>query len=398
MAKDSHIIIAGKETTLNGFYNKNNLHLESMKEHIKFQPFLNVDKTPSNILNSFSGFKFPYEKREYSIGAPGSKFPGMPEPPPIIEKWIWHITNILCVESELVATSWCSNLGLTMLQWFGYMIQHPEIKLWCPVHKSIEGGGKTLFYEMIAKMMGEDYMTTFKSFGQLCGDFNGDMANKLLFVLNEATNYPNHEQREALKMLITDTSLKINEKHEKRYDDNNFAKLVITTNNQKPIIIDHNDRRYACLKCNDMYAGNDEYFAPLIAGVNDAEQQRELFLYFANIDLAGFCISKPPRTKWRDQLINDGIAPHVSFISEYVAIPENIKPINMATLYHYYKDYIVRSECGYKPLGRNMFGNSLKDDLAIEPKQCRVDGVKDRYIIFNLEDLGKRLQKMGATL
>lgn len=398
MVKDSHITVDGKETTLNGFYNKNNLHLESMKEHIKFQPFLNVDKTPQNTLNSFSGFKFPYEKREYPIGAPDSEFPGIPEPPAIIKHWIWHITNVLCVESELVPTSWCSNLGLTLLQWFGYMIQHPEIKLWCPVHKSIEGGGKTLFYEMISEMMGKDYMTTFKSFGQLCGDFNGDMTGKLLFVLNEATNYPSHDQRETLKMLITDTSLKVNEKYEKRYDDNNYSKLVITTNNSKPIIIDHNDRRYACFKCNDKYAGNDEYFAPLIAGVNDVDQQRELFLYFANIDLSGFSISKPPYTKWRNQLINDGIAAHVSFIADHIATPENIRPINMATLYNYYKDYINRSESGYKPLGRNMFSNSLKDDLDIEPKQCRVDGVKDRYIIFNTEDLSKRLQKIGATI
>jgi hypothetical protein len=184
MVKDSHITVDGKETTLNGFYNKNNLHLESMKEHMKFQPFLNIDTTPQNILNSFSGFKFPYEKREYPIGAMDSEFPGIPEPPAIIKHWIWHITNVLCMESELIPTAWCSHLGLTLLQWFGCLIQHPEVKLWCPVHKSIEGSGKTLFYTMISKMMGEDYMTTFGSFRQLCGDFNGDMTSKLLFVLN----------------------------------------------------------------------------------------------------------------------------------------------------------------------------------------------------------------------
>ena len=301
------------------------------------------------------------------------------------------------MESELITTAWCRHLGLTLLQWFGYLVQHPEVKLWCPVHKSIEGGGKTLFYTMVSKMMGEDYMTTFGSFRQLCGDFNGDMTGKLLFVLNEATNFPNYEQRETLKMLITDTALKVNEKYEKRYDDNNFAKLVITTNNLKPIVIDHNDRRYACFKCNDTYAGNDAYFAPLIAGVDDAEQQKELFLYFANIDLTGFCVSKPPRTKWRDQLINDGIAPYIQFIAEFIANPENIKPITMANLYHYYKEYIIKDENGCKPLGRNIFGSSIKDDLAIEPKQCRIDGVKDRYITFNVEDLVARLKKIGAA-
>lgn len=388
------ILIGGKVKQLNKYYADENLADKNSRETMRFEPFLARDPTPADTLNLFGGFKFPYEKREYKLDDDG-----IPVPPDCIKHWIFHITNVLCMEEELIPTESCQHLGLTLLRWFGMLVQYPMLKTWCPVHKSIEGSGKTVFYGMISRMIGRPYMSTFTSFDQICGDFNGDMSNRLLFVLDEATNYPTQKQREEMKNLIANTNLKINEKFEKRYDALNYAKVVITTNNARPVVIDHNDRRYGCFRCNNKYVGNDKYFAPLIAGQDDEEQQRELFLYFANIDVSGF-INRPPHTKWSEQLVSDNIQPHIDFIAEEItAHPEGIEPITLADLHNKYQTYLTRTS-GAKPLGTNIFLSTMREELGADYKQCRIrkdgESVKGRYIFFNTEKLTAELKKRGA--
>ena len=393
-ATNPRIMIGGKLRPLNKYYADEKLGYANMKKTMSFEPFLAVDDTPHDTLNLFGGFKFPYEKREYKLDDDG-----IPVPPDCIKHWIFHITNVLCMEDELIPTESCQHLGLTLLRWFGMLVQHPKAKTWCPVHKSIEGSGKTVFYGMISRMIGKGYMSTFTSFDQICGDFNGDMANRLLFVLDEATNYPTQKQREEMKNLIANKTLRINEKFEKPYESTNYAKVVITTNNPRPVVIDHTDRRYGCFRCNNEYVGNDRYFAPLVAGQDDEEQQRELFLYFANIDVSGF-VNRPPHTKWSEQLVSSNIQPHIDFVADWITKhPEGIPHITLPDLHAKYQAYLTQTS-GAKPLGPNIFLNSMKEDLGADYKQCRrlQDGesVKARWILFDTEKLIAELTKRGA--
>jgi hypothetical protein len=203
-----------------------------------------------------------------------------------------------------------------------------------------------------------------------------------------------------MKNLITNKTLRINEKYEKPYEGTNYAKVVITTNNPRPVVIDHNDRRYGCFRCNNKYVGDDKYFAPLVAGQDDEEQQRELFLYFANIDVSGF-INRPPHTAWSEQLVSSNIQPHIDFIvDEITTHPDGIADITLTRLHEKYQSYLIRTGSSVKPLGPNIFLSVMRDELGADYKQCRrqEDGasVKGRYIIFDNEKLKAELTKRGA--
>ena len=64
-----------------------------------------------------------------------------------------------------------------------------------------------------------------------------------------------------------------------------------------------------------------------------------------------------------------------------------------------YQAYLTQTS-GAKPLGPNIFLNSMKEDLGADYKQCRrlQDGesVKARWILFDTEKLIAELTKRGA--
>jgi len=111
--------------------------------------------------------------------------------------------------------------------------------------------------------------------------------------------------------------------------------------------LDKDDRRYLCLKISDSKKNNDDYFAPLVAGLKDEVAQQDFFNYLANYDISDFKYQRPPITKMKRELIESSVLNIVSFIKDLVEnnlfeIPfEKDKEDIFVALKDLYKEYDV---------------------------------------------------------
>ena len=342
-------------------------------DYFNFIPFLTDEqesKISPRLFNTFSGYRWAYTPKIYELDSEG-----LPIPPASIKPWIDHIKNTLCKSGQSSA-----DLGHRIIQWYAHIFQNPTVKPWALVFMSEEGLGKGLWQTFFEQVLTKALATTFTSWDQITGSFNGKMAGKLLFTLNEATNYPTNTQKELMKTIIKDTELSVNKKFVNQYDVDNYARVQITTNNKRPVAIDYDDRRYCCIESDNSVRGNTEYFKPLIDSRNDEQTQHDMFDFLTNYPLDGFNSEKPPMTRWKRELIGQNLCPPMEFIKELMSgeivgyTIEEDEPLKIKgkDLYESYVRWC--SESGEHRAGNNRsFFAELKTKKILQ-KSLRIDG------------------------
>lgn len=276
-------------------------------DYFNFIPYLTEAQKENihpRLFNTFSGFRWKYTEKKYELDENG-----IPIPPDSIKPWINHVKHTLCKDGQGP-----NNLGHTIIQWYAHIFQNPTVKPWALVFMSEEGLGKGLWQTFFENVLTKSLTGVFTSWDQITGSFNGKMAGKLHFTLNEATNYPTNTQKELMKSMIKDTQLQVNKKFVNQYDIDNYARIQITTNNRRPVSIDYDDRRYCCIESDNSKRGNEEYFKPLIESRFDEKTQHDMFDYLTNYPLEGFNSEKPPMTKWKRELIGQNLNSTMEFI------------------------------------------------------------------------------------
>jgi hypothetical protein len=344
-------------------------------DYFNFIPYLTDDQRDSispRLFNVFSGYRWNYTPITYKLDSAG-----LPVPPESIKPWIDHIKYTLCKEGQSGP-----ELGHRIIQWYAHIFQNPTVKPWALVFQSEEGLGKGLWQTFFEQVLTKSLAAVFTSWDQITGTFNGKMSGKLLFTLNEATNYPTNTQKELMKSMIKDTELNINKKFVNQYDIDNYARIQITTNNDRPVNIPPDDRRYCCVKSDNTKRGNKEYFAPLVASRNDEKTQHDMFNYLTNYPLEGFNSEKPPMTKWKRELIGQNLNSAMEFIKEVCDddVPtqsfgfgkwkEDVMKVSAKSLFDCYSEWCVQN--GERKMGSNRsFFVELKNN-GIEKKRLRI--------------------------
>lgn len=130
--------------------------------------------------------------------------------------------------------------------WLAHQVQHPGKKLlWVPVIQSVEGIGKSFFRELLQLCLGVSNVGVVNP-SQVVSQFNGWACRKLVNVLEElkVTGHNRHEAANALKSLITDSTIQINEKGIRPYVTNNTVNYLCFTNYKDFLPVTDKDRRW----------------------------------------------------------------------------------------------------------------------------------------------------------
>jgi hypothetical protein len=279
-------------------------------DSVDFMPYLNENPLlpEDGIFNLFEGYKYKYEDRKYEDEIIDDV--AIAKPPEMIQPFISHIINIICRGDR--------KLARIVIQWFSFLIQKPMEKSFALIIYGKQGCGKSIIYEIMRQLLGEDLTLQFTKMSDLTQTHNDILRGRLLVNCNEATNYPTEKDVNVMKAFIMDTELLINPKNCPLYYVKNWSRTLITTNCSFSMRLTADDRHYMCLDACSSSIGNDNLFKPLIDGQTDETFLNELFLYLANFDISDFKNHRPPMTKYKRTMIEGQADDVITFMTDVI--------------------------------------------------------------------------------
>jgi hypothetical protein len=133
-----------------------------------------------------------------------------------------------------------------LTQWLAHQVQYPGRKiLWSPLIQSIPGTGKSFFAVLLRAALGVVNVGTVSP-NQVSSDFNEWATNVSVNILEElrVQGHNRYEAVNALKPLITDDMIQINDKGIRPFMTLNTANYICFTNAKDALPLDENDRRW----------------------------------------------------------------------------------------------------------------------------------------------------------
>jgi len=206
------------------------------------------------------------------------------------------------------------------IKWIAQMIQYPAIKTICPILISKEGAGKGTLLQLLTKMLGSTkvFETTQPS-RDVWGEFNGLMAEAFLVNLNELSKKETMESEGRIKGLITDSTLKINNKGVAQFPIESHHRFIVTTNNENPMGTAKDDRRKVIIKSSDEKCGDKEYFNEMYKLLDDVNVIKSCYEYFKSIpEMDKFGSLPLPETEYHQDLKHLSTTPIESWLKDFV--------------------------------------------------------------------------------
>lgn len=227
-----------------------------------------------------------------------------------IQMFLDFIKEVICDNNEQVYEY--------VINWISFIVQHPGKKSGIAlVLKGLQGVGKNRFTDTLCEMMKGYSAKNITDISELTGQFNSIVEGKMLIVLNELKNCGDDRLANfnALKSIITDDIIRINEKNQPRRDAENVANFIFVSNNAFPVKIESGDRRYLVLSCNGKHKGDFMYFNQLCNSFDESFYEN-LLTFFIKRDISEFNIRDIPMTESKQDLIEASRTPIDQFICD----------------------------------------------------------------------------------
>lgn len=211
-------------------------------------------------------------------------------------------TREQCVDmfKKVIETNLCAGetkCAKVLYKIIAHCIQHPTepVKV-CVVISGLEGTGKTWFTDILCSLLGKytnkactviqtsQYSYNNGSMQSVCGEFNGQIENKVIVVINEVANYKEEKyiSNEQLKKLITDKYVEIHYKGKTRFVTTNCAHVFITTNSARAVPVTTSDRRFFVLNPDAHYANDKTYWKEYFDVLNEPYFYKYIYDEFAD--------------------------------------------------------------------------------------------------------------------
>ena len=177
-----------------------------------------------------------------------------------------------------------------LLNWLAYIVQNPGKKTEaCIVLQGAQGVGKNRFTDTISELLAGYSEKNVTSIEELTGQFNSVIEGKMFIVCNEMRNYGASRlcNMDSLKSIITDDTIRVNEKFVPIHTAENVCNMVICSNNAFPIKVESGDRRYLVLDVNPKYKGQMSYWTQFERSKDD-EFYQELMRFLLDRDISDF--------------------------------------------------------------------------------------------------------------
>jgi len=176
-----------------------------------------------------------------------------------------------------------------LLNYLAQLVQFPGIKPnTALVFVSDEGVGKNVFFENFAKkILGHMYLLQTADQEKIFGKFNIS-SKRLMILVDEVSGKDSYLNSEIIKNNITCVEKPVEKKGVQPIVVQDFARYFFFSNNQVPVKISLNDRRFVVFNCSSEVRNNTTYFKKLINSFNNKKIVRGFYNYLMDIDLKDF--------------------------------------------------------------------------------------------------------------
>ncbi|MFW5890938.1 MAG: primase-helicase family protein, partial [bacterium] len=205
------------------------------------------------------------------------------------------------------------------LKWLAWIIQNPTEKLpTAVILQGRQGSGKgTLKNLILDKIFGENCLEINQT--HLETQFNDYLLGKQMIVANEVMHNDNRQTLpNVLKNLVTDTELTLNMKFKKPFTCRNYTHWIFCTNNDNPIKIDEDDRRFSVFYSEKMREGLGTDIR-----TNIDYEIKDFVSYLKDLDVKFSEIEYPIDTQAKDEIIElnkDSVSSFKEFLSQHKSL------------------------------------------------------------------------------
>lgn len=245
-----------------------------------------------------------------------------------------------------------------ILMWIASILQKPNFKTGTAlVILGKQGTGKnTFFTDIICKLMARYANQNITSIDSVIGKFNAVLENKKLLILNELQRIDSNKylNSDALKSVITDKSININQKNEPERLCENVANFIMVSNNEIPIKIESSDRRYVVSKTSDKHRGDFDYFEKLSDSFTP-EFYENLFTFFMTMNTNDYNLRRLPNTEAKENIKEASMSSYELFVRDYY---DEIEDISGPDLFKKYEDFVEKNK--FQPCSSRTFIANMK--------------------------------------
>lgn len=161
-------------------------------------------------------------------------------------------------------------------KWIALIFKHPE-----RIHTAIvlcgsQGTGKNSFVNPLGELLGSHYIPL-SSISELTSNFNYHLKYGVLIHCNESLWGGNKKELGTVKAMITEETCLIEGKGKDRIVLKNFKHLILSSNEDWPVSLDADDRRFFVIQVSDKRKEDHAYFQAIQEELNN--QGYEALLY-----------------------------------------------------------------------------------------------------------------------
>lgn len=157
-----------------------------------------------------------------------------------------------------------------------------------------QGIGKGRLGRILRRIWASTYLHVYRT-ANVTGNFNADLERAFIVFLDEALFAGDRAASDALKSLVTEEIIHINEKHQPSRQVQSYHRFFIATNAEHVKHTDRDDRRDFVLRVSELRKGDFAYWAALSAEIENGGVESMAHDLLA-LDLSDFNVRAKPST------------------------------------------------------------------------------------------------------
>jgi len=255
-----------------------------------------------------------------------------------------------------------------------------------------QGTGKGTFAKLLRSIWASSYVQVYNT-ESILGTFNSALERAFVVFMDEALFVGDRRATNALKSLVTESIIEVNEKHQPKRQIESFHRLFFATNAAHLKHTERDDRRDLSLRVSEQYKGDHAYWATIH---KEIEANAGAYLkYLMGVNLSGFNVREKPATqelleqklrsldginRWWFNVLESGVIDGLGEWPDFIATKKAIELLQKAPGV---KMYLL-------PIDREFVRTLTSLCPSAETHQKRVEGVRQRGLMLPSLDQARR--------